>query len=96
MMHGLRDASALHSILPNTRGLILHGHLHKTLTGPLWIGDSRWLVAGAPSASSTKTTGERAAGYNTYQFDEEGRLEGVFSTTLGENESTSVRTLEGW
>lgn len=96
VMHGLRDVSLLHSILPRTRGLILHGHLHKTLTGHLRLGDSQWLVAGAPSASSTRTTGERAAGYNTYEFDTEGRLEGAFSTTLGENGATSVRALEGW
>jgi hypothetical protein len=58
----------------------------------LHAGRSRWEVVGAPSASSTSTAGDRAAGYNTYVFDDEGRLVEKLSTTRGAD--GSLRTSE--
>jgi 3',5'-cyclic AMP phosphodiesterase CpdA len=72
-LEGLRDAEAFLSALGGlSRGLVLHGHLHRriqrrvrTAAGELW-------QVGATSASLQHTEQDRMAGFNIYELSDRG------------------------
>jgi len=67
LMEGLHDAHLMRSLLSNTRGLVLHGHLHRRMQTP--IEGSPITSVGATSASLEHTDPHRMAGFNVYDFD---------------------------
>jgi 3',5'-cyclic AMP phosphodiesterase CpdA len=94
-IEGLWDAAALTSMYNHlTRGLLLHGHLHRrihrahpTLSGSL---DS----VGATSASLHHEHADRMAGFNTYDIDGNGAIEKISSVVFDAEHGTfSVRAV---
>lgn len=82
-MEGLRDAAALLDTLQGcSRGLALHGHLHRrvlrivpTRAGELWS-------VGATSSSLVHKHQLRMAGYNVYDLATDGRVQRVSARVL--------------
>ncbi len=72
-LEGLRDAPELLSLLmPVSRGLILHGHLHRRIQRVLTTQRGTIHQVGATSASLHDETPDRMAGFNVYELDERG------------------------
>ena len=72
-IEGLRDAPALLSMLqPLSRGLVVHGHLHRRILRLVPTRAGRLHHIGATSASLQHDASERMAGYNLYELDEGG------------------------
>jgi hypothetical protein len=67
LMEGLHDAHLMRALLSNTRGLVLHGHLHRRMQTP--IEGSPITSVGATSASLEHEDPHRMAGFNVYNFD---------------------------
>ena len=79
-LEGLRDAPALLSMLmPLSRGLVLHGHLHRRIQRIVRTHVGVLHQVGATSASLHDETPDRMAGFNVYEIDERGvaRIEAV-------------------
>jgi 3',5'-cyclic AMP phosphodiesterase CpdA len=79
-LEGLRDARELLSLLmPVSRGLILHGHLHRRIQRAFTTHRGTLQQVGATSASLQDETPDRMAGFNVYEIDERGvvRIEAV-------------------
>lgn len=71
---GLRDAPALLAMLePLSRGLVVHGHLHRRVQRLLTTPTGRLHQIGATSASLHHDAPDRMAGFNLYDLDE-GRI----------------------
>jgi 3',5'-cyclic AMP phosphodiesterase CpdA len=72
-VEGLRDAAALLAELqPVSRGLVLHGHLHRRIQRTLRTRDGGLLQVGATSASLQHLERERMAGFNLYEIEAKG------------------------
>jgi len=72
MLDGLRDAPALLSLLrPLTRGLVVHGHLHRRVQSTITTGAGQILHVGATSASLHHISPDRMAGFNIYDLRDE-------------------------
>lgn len=72
-VEGLRDADALIAELQAvSRGLLLHGHLHRRIQRKLPTQGGHIVQVGATSASLHHHEGERMAGFNLYQLAETG------------------------
>jgi 3',5'-cyclic AMP phosphodiesterase CpdA len=72
-MAGLRDAAALQAMLePLSRGLVVHGHLHRRIQRLLPTATGRLHQVGATSASLHHDAPDRMAGFNLYEIDERG------------------------
>lgn len=72
-VEGLRDAPALLSLLRKlSRGIVVHGHLHRRLQRTITTSCGNLLQLGATSASLQHDSTDRMAGYNVYEIDEEG------------------------
>jgi 3',5'-cyclic AMP phosphodiesterase CpdA len=72
-LEGLRDAPELLSLLmPVSRGLVLHGHLHRRIQRLLTTHRGTMHQVGATSASLQDETPDRMAGFNVYEIDERG------------------------
>lgn len=72
-IEGLRDAPALMSLLmPLSRGLILHGHLHRRVQRVVETTVGKLQHVGATSASLHDESADRMAGFNVYEIDEHG------------------------
>ncbi|HXX65612.1 MAG TPA: metallophosphoesterase [Polyangiaceae bacterium] len=70
---GLRDSAALLSVLRRvSRGLVLHGHLHRRTQRTITTSSGTLLHVGATSASLHHDSADRMAGYNVYEMDEDG------------------------
>jgi 3',5'-cyclic AMP phosphodiesterase CpdA len=72
-VEGLRDAPALVSVLvPQARGLVLHGHLHRRVVRAMATPQGRIQQVGATSASLHDDAPGRMAGFNLYEIDARG------------------------
>jgi 3',5'-cyclic AMP phosphodiesterase CpdA len=72
-VEGLRDAPALISLLePLSRGLILHGHLHRRAQRLHMTNAGKLHHVGATSASLLHDAPDRMSGFNVYELDERG------------------------
>jgi 3',5'-cyclic AMP phosphodiesterase CpdA len=94
-LEGLRDAPALLARMSGlSRGLVLHGHLHRRLQRALPTSTGSVLQVGATSASLHHDAPDRMAGFNLYEIPEAaGRtrvLAHVYSPPTGEFHAESV------
>jgi len=70
---GLVDAAGLRAVLsPLSRGLVLHGHLHRRIHRRMTTASGHLDVVGATSASLLHENDARMAAYNEYEIDEAG------------------------
>lgn len=78
MVEGLWDADALKTALDaQTRGMLLHGHLHIRIQRSLVTRAGKLLSVGATSASLEHENEHKMSGFNLYEFDDAGDLQGV-------------------
>jgi 3',5'-cyclic AMP phosphodiesterase CpdA len=83
LVEGLVDADALVRVLsPLPKGLILHGHLHARMQRPLATRMGELQAVGATSASLHHDEPHRMAGFNLYDFDEQGVLRRIEAHVL--------------
>jgi 3',5'-cyclic AMP phosphodiesterase CpdA len=74
-LEGLEDAGHLRELLtPLSRGLLLHGHLHRRIHHKLATRGGHVDVVGATSASLVHAHPTRMAGYNLYEIADEGAI----------------------
>jgi 3',5'-cyclic AMP phosphodiesterase CpdA len=74
-LEGLADAPRLRELLlPLSRGLLLHGHLHRRVQGKLSTNGGHIDVVGATSASLVHPSPAHMAGYNLYDFSDDGSI----------------------
>ncbi|HEX9294274.1 MAG TPA: metallophosphoesterase [Polyangiaceae bacterium] len=74
-LEGLEDARHLKNILRTLpRGLLLHGHLHRRMHRKLATQGGHIDMLGAASASLVHTSPARMAGYNLYEFADDGGI----------------------
>lgn len=74
-LEGLEDAGPLRELLaPLSRGLLLHGHLHRRIHHKLTTRNGHIDVIGATSASLVHTSPARMAGYNLYEIADDGAI----------------------
>jgi 3',5'-cyclic AMP phosphodiesterase CpdA len=72
-VEGLRDAPGLLAELQGlTRGLVLHGHLHRRIQRPVATQAGTVLQVGATSASLHHEEPDRMAGFNVYDIGSAG------------------------
>jgi 3',5'-cyclic AMP phosphodiesterase CpdA len=72
-VEGLRDAAALLALLaPLSRGLVLHGHLHRRIQRLVPTAGGKVHQVGATSASLHDTASDRMAGFNLYEVGAQG------------------------
>jgi 3',5'-cyclic AMP phosphodiesterase CpdA len=88
-LEGLRDAPALLEQLRRlTRGVVLHGHLHRRIQRAIPSQSGALLQIGATSASLHHDAPDRMAGFNVYEIDDSavrpGVLAHVYSPVTGE------------
>jgi 3',5'-cyclic AMP phosphodiesterase CpdA len=68
-IEGLRDATDLVAELQSvSRGMVLHGHLHRRIQRPLITQGGKLLQVGATSASLHHEEVDRMAGFNLYEI----------------------------
>jgi 3',5'-cyclic AMP phosphodiesterase CpdA len=68
-LEGLRDATELVAELQSvSRGMVLHGHLHRRIQRPLHTGSGQLIQVGATSASLHHEDVDRMAGFNLYEI----------------------------
>jgi 3',5'-cyclic AMP phosphodiesterase CpdA len=94
-LEGLRDAPALLEQLSRlTRGVVLHGHLHRRIQRSVPTESGSLLQVGATSASLHHDAPDRMAGFNLYEIgDSADRLcvtAHVYSPTTGEFHAADV------
>jgi 3',5'-cyclic AMP phosphodiesterase CpdA len=91
---GLRDAPDLLAQLRHlTRGLVLHGHLHRRIQRSVATPTGSLLQVGATSASLHHAEADRMAGFNVYDVGEAGppRVEAyVYAPDTGQFQLESV------
>ncbi|MCC6552763.1 MAG: metallophosphoesterase [Polyangiaceae bacterium] len=89
LFEGLADATAEARLLqPLTRGLLLHGHLHRRVHRKLPTARGHLDAIGATSASLLHESDERMAGFNVYEIDDAGAIQGVTSRRFVPEEGT--------
>jgi 3',5'-cyclic AMP phosphodiesterase CpdA len=83
LLQGLGDAEAEASSLDSlSRGLLLHGHLHRRIRRKMPTKGGHLDAIGATSASLIDESDERMAGFNIYDFAGDGALESATSYRL--------------
>ncbi len=82
-MEGLLDAAQEMQLLRRlARGLLLHGHLHRRIHRTLGTPLGHIDAVGSTSASLLDERDDRMAGFNVYDFGDDGALEGMESHRL--------------
>ncbi|WP_437603602.1 metallophosphoesterase family protein [Sorangium sp. So ce590] len=80
LLEGLGDAAAEGRLLRQvSRGLLLHGHLHRRIHRKLHTERGHIDAVGAASASLLHESDERMAGFNVYEVDDAGAITGITS-----------------
>jgi 3',5'-cyclic AMP phosphodiesterase CpdA len=80
LLQGLTDAGAEARLLRRVaRGLLLHGHLHRRIHRQLPTEQGHIDAIGATSASLLHDSDERMAGFNVYELDDSGAIQGITS-----------------
>jgi 3',5'-cyclic AMP phosphodiesterase CpdA len=80
LLEGLADAAAEARLLRGLRrGLLLHGHLHRRVHQRLTTDRGHIDAVGATSASLLHESDERMAGFNIYEIDDDGGIQGIAS-----------------
>ncbi|WP_437786258.1 metallophosphoesterase family protein [Sorangium sp. So ce1097] len=80
LLEGLGDAAAEGRLLRQiSRGLLLHGHLHRRIHRKLHTERGHIDAVGAASASLLHESDERMAGFNVYEVDDAGAIKGISS-----------------
>ncbi|KYF83246.1 metallo-phosphoesterase [Sorangium cellulosum] len=80
LLEGLGDAAAEGRLLRHvSRGLLLHGHLHRRIHRKLHTERGHIDAVGAASASLLHESDERMAGFNVYEVDDAGAIRGITS-----------------
>ncbi len=75
-VEGLRDAPWLLSFLrPLSRGLVIHGHLHRRVHRTITTATGHVDHIGATSASLQSDSPERMAGFNLYELGADGPID---------------------
>jgi hypothetical protein len=70
-MQGLADANEERAVLqPLTRGLLLHGHLHRRVQRTIVTSAGELTEVGATSASLIDDREDRMSGFNLYEIAE--------------------------
>jgi 3',5'-cyclic AMP phosphodiesterase CpdA len=88
-VEGLWDADALIAKLAGLhRGLVLHGHLHVRRQRALATPLGELLSVGATSASLDHEHEHKMAGFNLYDFDDDGKLGAVEAHVLDAKEDS--------
>jgi hypothetical protein len=91
LFEGLVDAHHEARLLRRvTRGLLLHGHLHRRIHRTLPTDRGHIDAVGATSASLLHASDERMAGFNVYEIAGDGAIQGITSHRL-EPETQSFR-----
>jgi 3',5'-cyclic AMP phosphodiesterase CpdA len=84
-LEGLEDAGQLRELLtPLSRGLLLHGHLHRRIHHKLTTRGGHVDVVGATSASLVHSNAARMAGYNLYEIADDGAITALESFAYDE------------
>jgi len=85
-LEGLEDAAHLRELLtPLSRGLLLHGHLHRRIHHKLATRGGHVDVVGATSASLVHSSPARMAGYNLYELAADGAITALQSFAYDES-----------
>ncbi|WP_437683185.1 metallophosphoesterase family protein [Sorangium sp. So ce131] len=80
LLEGLGDAAAEGRLLRQvSRGLLLHGHLHRRIHRKLHTDRGHIDAVGAASASLLHDSDEKMAGFNVYEIDDAGGIKGITS-----------------
>lgn len=80
LLEGLRDAPALREELQGcSQGLVLHGHLHRREQRVLRTRAGELRLVTTASASLIDKHGGRMAGYNLYEIDGSGQVQGIWA-----------------
>jgi 3',5'-cyclic AMP phosphodiesterase CpdA len=75
VLEGLTDAADLRSVLRClSRGIVLHGHLHRRVRRAVETAQGSIPSVGATSASLHHEDADRAAGFNVYELDDAGTV----------------------
>lgn len=83
LLEGLTDARAEARMLRHvTRGLLLHGHLHRRIHRTLLTERGHIDAVGATSASLLHASDERMAGFNLYEIASDGAIRTITSHRL--------------
>jgi 3',5'-cyclic AMP phosphodiesterase CpdA len=91
-LEGLADAQRLKHLLgPLSRGLLLHGHLHRRIHRKLPTLGGHVDVVGATSASLVHPNPARMAGYNLYELSQAGELVSLESFFFDDAKNDFVR-----
>jgi 3',5'-cyclic AMP phosphodiesterase CpdA len=87
-LEGLADAARLKQlVMPLSRGLLLHGHLHRRIHRKFATHGGHVDVIGATSASLVHPSPARMAGYNLYELSDEGAIRSLESFFYDEAKS---------
>jgi 3',5'-cyclic AMP phosphodiesterase CpdA len=83
LLQGLDDADAEWTLLRRlSRGLLLHGHLHRRILRALPTDRGQLHAVGATSASLLDDSDEKMAGFNLYEISDSGAIETLTSMRL--------------
>ena len=83
LLESLHDAPDLAATLAHvSRGLLLHGHLHRRIRQRLATATGHLDAVGATSASLVHDSDVRMAGWNVYEIDEHGAVTSIASRLL--------------
>jgi 3',5'-cyclic AMP phosphodiesterase CpdA len=91
-LEGIDDSADLIKRLSRlSRGLVVHGHLHRRVWRTLRTETGHLEIVGATSASLAHPSPDRAAGYNLYEIADDGAIAGITAMVL-DTESGEFRT----